>query len=115
MAGLNAGDLLDLFHNPSNFLCPASTVVYEACAAGVPTACFLTADNQINIYNGLTDSKAVLPMGDLQNMPEDILKSKLTGTFKNYKDFSVNSNHQNQLIDGLSGKRIKEAVLALWN
>jgi UDP-2,4-diacetamido-2,4,6-trideoxy-beta-L-altropyranose hydrolase len=112
---LNAAEIILLFKSSSLFICPASTVVYEAAATGVPIGCFLTADNQKNIYDGLVKTRSVFPLGDLQNLSDVGLVNTLKNLFKEYRADKKRTDHTRTLIDGLSGKRIKEEILGLWN
>jgi len=111
---LNAEEMVKLFQTSSLFICPASTVAYEALAVRVPTACFLTAENQQSLYKGLVNTKSVKGLGGLPASSEKELQVKLSNVFLEYAEL-VKISEQQHVIDGLSGKRIGEAILSLWN
>lgn len=112
---LTAGELVKLLQNTSLFMCSCSTVVYEALAVKLPIACFLTAQNQLNLYSGLIKTKAVEGLGDLENLSTEELELKLSSVFLNYERITRGVAYQNCLIDGLSGERINNAIVSLWN
>ena len=114
-SSLSASGMAALMAEASLFICPASTVAYEAMAVKVPMACFMTADNQKNIYEGLLAAQAVLGLGDISRQNGQELKHSVEMAFSNFSLALSYLRHQEQLIDGRSGERIRQEVLSLWN
>ena len=112
---LSADQLVRLLQESSLFICACSTVVYEALAVKLPIACFLTAENQRNLYSGLMETKAVEGLGDLGSIDRKELGLKLSHIFLNYGRVAKGVAYHNLLIDKRSGERIAKAVLTLWN
>lgn len=113
--GLDATQMVALLKQTGLLICPASTTVYEAAAAKVPVACFISAANQEGIYKGLLESGSVEAMGALEDMSDETLKAKLKQAFIRYDELVEKAKRHEKLIDGKSANRIKEAVLSLWN
>jgi UDP-2,4-diacetamido-2,4,6-trideoxy-beta-L-altropyranose hydrolase len=112
---LNGEEVIELFDHTSLFICPASTIVYEAAAVGLPIGCFLTADNQKGIYDGLLQSKCVIGLGNLMHISETEIQNQFSKLFSGYTEMNQIVDQQQLLIDGHSGDRIKSAILDLWN
>jgi UDP-2,4-diacetamido-2,4,6-trideoxy-beta-L-altropyranose hydrolase len=112
---LQAREIITLLQNTSLFICSASTIAYEAMAVKVPLACFMTADNQEKIYNGLLEANAALGLGDISRLDSAGLAAALAAAFADSDKAELCMSSQRQLIDGRSGERIKEKILALWN
>jgi UDP-2,4-diacetamido-2,4,6-trideoxy-beta-L-altropyranose hydrolase len=114
-SALDASDMAALMAEASLFVCSASTVAYEAMAVKVPMACFMTAENQKGIYEGLLAARAILGLGDISRQNGQELKRSMEKAFSDFNLALSYLSQQEQLIDGCSGKRIKEEVLSLWN
>jgi spore coat polysaccharide biosynthesis predicted glycosyltransferase SpsG len=84
---------------------PASTLCIEACAVGIGVICGITADNQLDMYAGLTSIPAVIGIDKLMNNSDQKLKSLLRSV--NVSDVNKMIDHQIKLIDGLSHQRIQ--------
>jgi UDP-2,4-diacetamido-2,4,6-trideoxy-beta-L-altropyranose hydrolase len=115
LSDLDPEEMKTLLANTSLLICPASTIVYEACAVGVPTLAFLTAENQRNIYEGLVSSGVVAAGGDLSEDAIGELTKIVSDVIANYGSVSNKMSDQRKLIDGRSGQRIREEISALCN
>jgi len=114
-SNLTGNQVKKLLHSTSLFICPSSTIVYEACAIGVPTIAFFTANNQQKMYEGLVSYGAVREGGNIAQQDENQLSTSLLELLNNYNSIVQCIPIQNKLIDGQSGKRIKDEMLTLCN
>lgn len=112
---LDAAGIVNLFEQTDLLLCASSTIVYEAAAISVPIGCFLTADNQSNMYKGLVEGQYVMGLGDLRRLDNEQLRTDIESVLHNFSEVSKRVLLQKQLIDGKSGERIREELLGLWS
>jgi UDP-2,4-diacetamido-2,4,6-trideoxy-beta-L-altropyranose hydrolase len=110
---LSADQVKELMDDASLFLCPASTIAYEACAIGIPIVAFLSAPNQVNLYEGMVSAKAVAAGGDIAVTNLEQLSHRLADIINNYRVITGYISAQRELIDGRSGERIKKEILML--
>lgn len=115
LQGIDAKGIVNLFDNTRLLICASSTIIYEALAVGVPIACFLTADNQLSIYEGLLSCNSVEGLGNLSIMSEEELEKAIKNLVLNYNKILNRSLNQENIIDGRSGERIKKAIDSLWS
>ena len=94
----------------------ASTVLYEACAMGIPTVFFCMADDQVNDAKYFVRDASFLYAGDVREN-----KSKcLANVFSSISDLKENptfirqiSKKSRALVDGLGAKKIAEEIINL--
>lgn len=62
---LSASEMANLFRSAETVVCSASTTAYEALACGAKVYAGWYADNQMDLYQHLCASKAIVPLGHL--------------------------------------------------
>ena len=86
-------------------IAPASTILYELCCVKMPILSGYYVENQENIYNAITNSKAIYGCGDFR-------KCDISSFHIMIVDFLNNKNHLNQIrnqkkmFDGRSSNRL---------
>lgn len=89
----------------------ASSILYETIAVKSIIFSGYYVANQENFYKGILDKKTFIPLGDLNTFNFDNLKKKIVSvTIEKKRTLYEN---QSKLIDGLSGKRIKNIILQI--
>tara|TARA_Y100000816_G_scaffold292343_1_gene287107 strand:- start:4459 stop:5481 length:1023 start_codon:yes stop_codon:yes gene_type:complete len=92
-------------------ICSSSTVAIEGYTSNLPLIIGYSADNQINIYKGLTKNKLALGVGAFKDLEKDKLKSRIK-TLERYnylKDFLYNHRKAYKLS---SRKKLIDTILA---
>ncbi|MBQ3656252.1 MAG: UDP-2,4-diacetamido-2,4,6-trideoxy-beta-L-altropyranose hydrolase [Bacteroidales bacterium] len=100
---LTAEQMAELFEKSAAGILSASTVCIEALSRNLPLAVGYHVDNQIELYGCIANSKAVLPLGNLQEI--DIVS--LLKAIKN-----INLQNNSRFPDGIK-ERYKELFLSL--
>ncbi len=70
-------DIFKLMQKSRFGICSSSTVAIESFTASLPLLVGYSANNQLNIYKGLTKSKVALGIGSFQSLKIDKLKSMI--------------------------------------
>lgn len=68
---LSDQQLFDLMAQSDALICPASTIALEGCSVGMIVFAGTTAENQIDNYRGLVESKAVIALGNISELTEE--------------------------------------------
>jgi len=100
---LTAEQMSELFEQSAAGILSASTVCIEALSRNLPLAVGYHVDNQIELYGCIANSKAVQPLGNLQEI--DIVS--LLKAIKN-----INLQNNSRFPDGIK-ERYKELFLSL--
>lgn len=90
-------ELAELFCKSEFVLCPSSSVAYESLTSKCIVISGISADNQINIYKGLSDLNLIIKCGDFNSIPENEFKSIV-------KNSILNSEFKNQILDNILSK-----------
>lgn len=70
---LNDRQLYHLMAGSDALICPASTIALEGCSVGMLVFAGITADNQLDNYNGLIEAGLAIALGDINLENEDSL------------------------------------------
>lgn len=101
---LSAEKMAELFSCSANVVCSASTVCYEALSQGCKVYAGWYVDNQEEIYQGLVDSRLVVPLGDL--VKKDILIDERIAT-RSFSVFNVRSRYIDLFRSEITIRRVK--------
>lgn len=90
------------------------TTVYELCACGTPSVCYVLADNQLQNVQALTGAGLMLFGGDVREAGGVVgmlrqIDRLLADAFLR----AEMSRRMQQLVDGKGAARIAEAILGL--
>jgi UDP-2,4-diacetamido-2,4,6-trideoxy-beta-L-altropyranose hydrolase len=102
---LDAGQLSALYRTSRISIVSASVSAYEALACGTRVICGYYADNQTDMYHGLVEQNAILPLGKLTDEAIGGISSLLVSQ----------QTLNDHLIDGRSPARIKKLIDELAN
>ncbi|HRE40716.1 MAG TPA: hypothetical protein PLG90_05235 [Ignavibacteria bacterium] len=91
---ISQDELSDIFCRSEYSLCPSSSVTYESLASKCIVFSGISADNQINIYKGLSDLNLIVKCGDFNSLKENDFSAIVRNTI-------LNSEFKNQLIDNI--------------
>jgi UDP-2,4-diacetamido-2,4,6-trideoxy-beta-L-altropyranose hydrolase len=105
-SNLSAKQLCEELEANDLLICPASTTAIEACSVGIPIIGGYTADNQLEILNGLTQRECMYNLGDLTLVTEKQINSVLNEYIKHPLFADKMLNAQKKLIDGKSHERL---------
>lgn len=90
------------------------TTLYELCALGVPTICYLLADNQIENVKAFTGSGLMAAAGDIRVNRQQVLQhtmENLTALSRNQAQRQNMSESMQHLIDGKGAQRIVQQIV----
>ena len=110
---ITATELHALMYGCDVCICPASTISLEACATGTVLISGYTADNQLEILNGLINRNVVFNWGNLNTLSKDELVLKFKNVLDQQHTFQTQLENQKKLIDGKSPQRLLNVFQAL--
>lgn len=108
LQGLNEKEMVNEMTKASIGVVPASGILLECIACRLPVISGISADNQINIYNGAIKRKVIIPANNFND--EDLQAAWVKINAENLFDLVKN---QTNFIDGYSDQRIKKIVADL--
>lgn len=98
--------LCNLLQKCDLVICPASTLLIEACAVGIGIISGYSADNQLDILDGMEKQGILTNFGNLCEWNNEILTHKMINLISNLPLLNNQLNKQKQLVDGHSDKRL---------
>ena len=112
----NTKDMATLMRSADVLVSAASTVLYEACAVGIPTIFFCMADNQENDGKYFCKMAKMIYAGDIRYQREKCVENifseieYLTNNQMAQKEMSLSMK---RIVDGHGASRIAEEIVAL--
>ena len=111
--GLNHSEIAELMGVSKIGITCSSTIALEACACRLPLITGWAVDNQVLIYQGLIEKGMALPIGLLEKRnTSKMIDQALSLLFDSVVRKTI-INNQTILLDGYSGKRIRETIRAI--
>ena len=103
------------FHNElvdvDLIISPASVSSWEFIYTGIPTAIYVSQENQIGTYNFLTTSNMAFGLGSINSTSEMNINKLIFGEILiKLSENRLTPNISNQTLDGLGAKRVHEYI-----
>lgn len=109
----NVQDMAALMGECDLALCTGGTTLYELCAVGVPSASFVTADNQLNAAKTFAEKRVIPYAGDIRFSPDEVMENLTAFLHENicsYDKRKERALRMRAFIDGNGSARIACAL-----
>lgn len=110
----NVSDLKRLMLEADIAITAGGTSVYELCACGTPSVCYILADNQIRNAEAFTGRGLMLSGGDVRcALWQGVLLEQLKRLMADWELRAKMAERMQELIDGKGAMRIAKALLTI--
>lgn len=106
---ISASELYQLLHHCDLCICPASSIMIEACAVGIPLVSGFTADNQKDNLQGMDSQDVIINLGDLNSISKSEITEELFVIIQKTEFLTQLVINQKKLLDGKSAERLLTA------
>ena len=113
----NVSDMATVMQKCDMAIAAASTVLYECCAAGLPTAFFVVADNQEPDAEAFSEKYNLIYLGDFRKDREGVLKNiilAIENLSSNILLRKTMSKKMQEIVDGKGAQRIANLLTRIF-
>lgn len=112
----NISNMSEIMKESDIAISAGGTTLSELCAIGVPTVCFVIADNQIDVVDSYSEDKLMIYCGDIRRDRESVIDNIIKQVTALTDDFLLRKkmfNGMKNIVDGKGAYRVAEKIVEL--